>query len=100
MADKPAMYERTDRPPAGLQTTSSRTGYLRIALILSLIILAGFGLQHLLTNHGPARGEKASRSHLAVPVTVAPVVRQAAPLEIRAIGTVTAISSIQIRSRV
>ncbi|TMI21572.1 MAG: efflux RND transporter periplasmic adaptor subunit [Betaproteobacteria bacterium] len=85
----------TDPDP---MTAANRRYLIAGAVVVALV--AGGIAAYFSTDSGAREGRKAGKGPPAVPVTVAPVVQETVPIELRAIGNVEAYSTVALKARV
>jgi len=85
----------TDPDP---MTAANRRFLIAGAVVVALV--AGGIAAYFSTDSGAREGRKAGKGPPAVPVTVAPVVQETVPIELRAIGNVEAYSTVALKARV
>ena len=79
-------------------TAANRRFLIAGAVVVALV--AGGIAAYFSTDSGAREGRKAGKGPPAVPVTVAPVVQETVPIELRAIGNVEAYSTVALKARV
>jgi len=79
-------------------TAANRRYLIAGAVVVALV--AGGIAAYFSTDSGAREGRKAGKGPPAVPVTVAPVVQETVPIELRAIGNVEAYSTVALKARV
>ncbi|MDE2362947.1 MAG: biotin/lipoyl-binding protein [Hyphomicrobiales bacterium] len=76
------------------------SGRFRTTAILLLVVLSGVGAYAWRSRHQAEAGKQAQNARPAAPVSVATIVTGTFPVDIQSIGSVQALNTVAIRSRV